>query len=94
MGSPESLLSKDPLYQKIAKFAPTKLLMLKFTGKPSQCLGNRQVCTYVLVQHDHIVLDSGEYCRAKVGSGMPLEPGATAFASAVLKGVIGTVQGV
>lgn len=91
MGSPESLLSKDPLYQKIAKFAPTKLLMLKFTGKP---LGNRQVCMYVLVQHDHIVLDSGEYCRAKVVSRMPLEPGATAFASAVLKGVTGTVQGV
>lgn len=82
MGSPESLLSKDPLYQKIAKF----VLLDKVAGteihREASAVSGEQTGLYLCVSTSTITLflTVGSPVGPRWSQELPLEPGATASA--------------
>lgn len=75
----------------------TKLLVLKFHREAIAVHQSGEwagVWRCVSNEHDHIVLDGGSTVGPSWSQELPLETGATVFASAVLKADVWTVQGV
>lgn len=96
MGSPESLLPKDPPYQKIAKFALSDKVAGAEIHREAFAVSGEQASLYMCVSTSMITLflTVGNTVGSRWSQEPPLEPAATAFASAVLKADVWTVQGV
>lgn len=96
LGSPESLLSKDPLYQKIAKFALSDKVAGAEIHREAIAVSGEQTGLYISVHTSMIslFLTVGDTVGPRWTQELPLESGATAFAIAVLKADMWTVQGV